>query len=167
MRLRQTVSGYLTLAFLLLLSSQAIHAQTTPYGRPGPPTSMNGTNQQAGGQNNYSGFNPQTGTWSNTPVTNPFVNYLNGFNSQNGTWNTHLSGMSPNAQGGSWSSQQGASGAQVNVFTPSQVPSGSSSSGMAGGGNANLNSSGPKVIPHVADRPRPPILNRVPDRPRL
>lgn len=165
MRTHKILNGCLALGFLILFNHQAVQAQTTPYGRPGPPVNMNGSGLPAGGQNNYSGFNPQTGTWSNTPVTNPFVNYLNGFNPQNGTWNTHLGGMSPNAQGGSWSSQQGSGGGQINVFTPNQAVSGSSSSNFGGsGGNAN---SGPKVIPHVASRPRPPILNRVPDRPRL
>jgi len=150
----------LTLGILFVWSSQSVQAQTTPYGRPGPPTGP-----QAGGQNSYSGFNPQTGTWSNTEVTNPFTNYLNGFNSQNGTWSSHLSGMNPNAQGGSWSTQQGSGGGQINVFTPKQSASGSASPSM--GGSSSNNNSGPKVIPHVASRPRPPILNRVPDRPRL
>lgn len=143
------------------------------YGTNFPPMS-GGSSSSSSTFTTIPTFNPQTGTWSNNPTTvfNPKTgtwgsNSTGTFNPMTGTWG---GSSGSGGQGGSWNQQQGANGGMINVFTPSQVPSGSMP-----GANLNPNSSmssnslysGPRVVPRVAIKPRPSIYSRVNTRPRF
>ena len=166
----KTLAGLVVAGCLFTLGSLGTsHAQSTVpgadrtqganYNSNQPPGSL-GSSASKGNTASYNGFNPQTGTWSGSNL--PTMSPTNDYNAQSGTW----AGSASTATGGVWSTGTGSGGGSINIFTPSQGVSGSSSASSLSGGSGKMNN-GPNVIPHVTVRSRTPIYNRVPIRPQL
>lgn len=161
--------AFLGAAFMMTsLVAAPVLAQSSVPGADRTQSANFNSNQPSGagasgssGKANYNGFNPKTGTWSNNST--PLINPTNGFNPKTGTW----AGSSSTATGGVWSTGTGAGGGNINIFTPSQSVSGSSSGSSGMNPSFGKLGNGPQVIPRVTVRSRLPVYSRVPVRPEL